>query len=87
MSPATILLTLPAAAAATAAAESRSLFVIRMSPPVQQQQQQRAGQHTLIVQNSVEEKYEITYLVSRNQTKHAQLILELVSYSYHTRYR
>ena len=27
------------------------------------------------------------YLVSRNQTKHAQLILELVSYSYHTRYQ
>ena len=64
------------AAAATAAAEARSLFVIRVFPPVQQQQQQqhRAGQHTLIVQKSVEEKHEITYLVSRNQTKHAKLV-------------
>ena len=71
------LLTLPAAAA-TAAAEARSLFVIRVFPPVRQQQQQQqqhcAGQHTLIVQNSVEEKHEITYLVSRNQTKHAKLV-------------
>ena len=80
-----ILLTLPAAAAATAtaAAEARSSFVNRMCPPVKQQQQ-RAGQHTLIAR--VNTKSPTKYLVSRNPTKHAQLILELVSYLYHTRY-
>ena len=49
-----------------------------------QQQQHRAGQHTLlIVQTSVEQKHEITYLVPRNQTKHAKLVVYLNSY--HTR--
>ena len=41
------------------------------------------GSTHLIVQNRVEEKHEITYLESRNQTKHAQYILnsyQLVSY-------